>query len=190
MINPLPEYYEDTDKIVYDVDIIDYIPKGQAKFFKQLKEKIGMLVISFNTLESEIEDRLLESLNERAEDPRMWLLIRDFTFDKKVSSLKEIYIQIFQPENEKSAKNVIAKIDAVFKKIYDVKNFRNLISHCNWGNHTDLKYFVTGVKLVKKHNSILRIRKEIKLADFDTTIDTIIGLMAELEDLHSDITGL
>ena len=190
MINPLPEYLEDTEKIVYEVDVVDYVPKGQAKFYKQLKEKIGMLVISFNTLVSEIDDYLLESMNERGEDPRIWILIKDFSFEKKVNCLKDIYIQILNPEEKDSNQEILTRINATFLKIHEVKNFRNLIVHCNWSNHMNLKHFVTGVKLVKKEKSILRVRKQIKLEDFDTSIDTIISLMAELSDLHSEITGL
>ena len=161
MINPLREYLDDTDEIVYDVDFTDDLSeRDEGTFFNELSHNIGLTVIYFNTLENEVSDCLLESMNQRGEDSRVWVLIKEFSFDKKMNCLKEIYLQFLNYNENDVRQKMTNKIESLFNKINEVKFFRNLIVHCNWSNHVNLENFEIKVKYVKKYNDMLRIRKK------------------------------
>jgi len=131
MINPLREYLDDTDEIVYDIDFTDDLSeKDEETFFNELSQNIGLIVIYFNTLENEVSDCLLESMNQRGEDSRVWILIKDFSFDKKMNCLKEIYLQFLNYDENDVCQKMTNKIESLFNKINEVKIFRNLIVHC------------------------------------------------------------
>ena len=187
MINPLPEYCEEIENIediIYDVDLIDVSEKEEV-FFKELAEKIGTIIICFNALERDIDECLLELMNDRCEDPKIWILIKDFSFDKKTTCLKQIYAEMLNHIDNTT--DLSSKINILFNKITELKVFRNLIAHCNWVNHSNLNYFETKVKFVSSKNKVCRIRKELTLHDLDNSIEKMNTTRDELYELNTEI---
>ena len=185
MFNPLPDYIEDEDTVLYEIDMPDEGVEGQAQFFRKLRYRIGSIVILTNALERVVEECLLEMMNERAEDSRIWILIQDFTLDKKISRLKSIYVETVRLAQKD--RTLIEKIDRLFSRLEDIRKKRNIYIHSNWLNSLNLKYFETRVKEIKKKEGYFRVRKKIELSDLESFISQIEVATNDLEELHDKI---
>ena len=186
MINPLPDYIEEEDSILYEVDIPDEDIEGKELFFRKLRYRIGSIVILANALERVVEDCLLEMMNERAEDSRVWILIQDFNLDKKINRLKSIYVEIIRIVYDKN-NTLLKNVEDVFSKLEDVRKKRNIYIHSNWLNNLNLKYFETKVREIKTKEGYFRVRKKFTLEDLDSFIEEIESVMRDLENLHETI---
>lgn len=186
MINPLPDYIEDEDAVLYDVDIPDEGSEGQAQFFRKLRYRIGSIVILANSLERIIENCLLEMMNERAEDPRVWILIQDFNLDKKISRLRSIYVETIRIAHDKN-KQLLNSVETVFSRLEEIRKKRNIYIHSNWLNNLNLKHFETKVKEIKSKEGYFRVRKKFTLDDLDTLIEEIEAVTNDLEELHDNV---
>ena len=188
MINPLPDYIEDEDSVLYEIDIPAEEIEGQGLFFRKLRYRIGSIVILVNALERVVEECLLEMMNERAEDSRVWILIQDFNLDKKIGRLKSIYIETIRITRDKN-KKLLKNVDSVFSKLDKVRKKRNIYIHSNWLNNYNLKYFETKVKEIKSKEGYFRVRKKFSLEDLDSFIQKIESITNELEELHQTVFG-
>jgi hypothetical protein len=186
MINPLPDYIEDEDSVLYEIDIPDENFQGQGLFFRKLRYRIGSIVILTNALERVVEDCLLEMMNERAEDPRVWILIQDFNLDKKINRLKSIYVETIRIAHDKNSA-LLSNVQAVFSKLDETRRKRNIYVHSNWLNNYNLKYFETKVKEIKRKEGFFRVRKTFALEDLDSFIQEIELVTNDLEELHETI---
>lgn len=173
IINPLPDYLIDEDKILYDyIDDDDIDEKEKSIFFKKLKYRIGNITILFNSLEREIEEYILDTLNERGEDSRIWIILQDLSSYKKIIWLKKIFLDMAK-HLDKETDKIVAEINNLFTQIDDCRVKRNSYIHTNYLNNMNLKYFETKVKHIKKQNQYLRIKKHIKLTDIETLANNI-----------------
>jgi hypothetical protein len=185
MINPLPSYIEDEDIILYEIDIPEKDNEGQSRFFRKLRYRIGSIVILTNAFERIVEDCLLEMMNERAEDPRIWILIQDFTLEKKINRLKSIYIETVRLLQKD--RTLLEKINILFSKLEEIRRKRNIFIHSNWLNSLNLNYFESRVREIKKKDGYFRVRKKIELTDLESFITEIEDATNDLEDLHYEI---
>lgn len=186
MWNPIPDYLQDEDKIVYDIDLEYENVKDESIFFRKLRYRLGDVVIFFNELERTIDECIIEMMNDRGEDPRIWILIKDFSFEKKANSLELIYSEILK-YNKSTGVELQSKVKNIMKEINEIKTQRNIYIHANWLNHSNLEYFESKVKHIKNQNSLLRVRKKITIQNIEEDIYKIQFVNDQLIELHEEI---
>ncbi len=189
MWNPIPDYLQDEDKVIYDIDLEYNNVKDESIFFRKLRYRLGDIVIFFNEFERTFDECILEMMNDRGEDTRIWVLIKDFSFDKKISSLELIYYEKLK-FYDRSETDLKPKVDEIVKDIIKIKNTRNMYVHANWLNHSNLEYFESKVKHVKHKNSVLRVRKKITIENIEEDIYQIQLINERLNELHEEIFSL
>jgi hypothetical protein len=189
MWNPIPDYLQDEDKVIYDIDLEYENVKNEGIFFRKLRYRLGDIVIFFNELERTVDECILEMMNDRGEDTRIWVLIKDFSFDKKISSLELIYYEKLKLY-DRSGADLKPKVEEIVKEIIKIKNTRNMYIHANWLNHSNLEYFESKVKHIKNKNSVLRVRKKITIENIEEDISQIQLINERLIELHEAIFSL
>ena len=125
-------------------------------------------------------------MNERAEDPRVWILIQDFMLDKKITRLKSIYVETIRMVHNKDSA-LLKNVDAVFSRLEEARKKRNIYIHSNWLNNLNLKYFETKVKEIKSKEGYFRVRKSITLEHLDSFIEEVETVTNDLGELHDAI---
>ena len=186
MWNPIPDYLQDEDKVIYDIDLEYENTKDESIFFRKLRYRLGDIIIFFNELERTIDECIIEMMTDRGEDPRIWVLMKDFSFEKKTSSLELIYYEMLK-YNKTSGDELRRKVESIIKEINTIRNERNIYIHANWLNHSNLEYFESKVKHIKHKNSMLRIRKRISIENIEEVIYKTQTVNENLLELHDEI---
>lgn len=125
-------------------------------------------------------------MNHRGEDSRIWILIQDFSFYKKIESPKAIYLENLRLFN-KSDEKINERINTIFKTLDQLRIRRKLYIHSNWINTIYHEYCKSRVKFIKKGNGYFRIKSKISLLDIENDIKRIENISGNLVELHEDI---
>jgi hypothetical protein len=186
IINHLTEYIEDTKEEIeyFDFEYDDIPEKERSLFFRKLQYRLGVLIVVFNYLERLIEECILDFVNSRGEDTRIWILIKDFNLDKKIKALKELYLEGIRITGKKENKD---KVNELFNEIDSIRIKRNTFIHSNWLNTINLKYFEVKIKKVDEIKGYMRTRKHLKIEDIESLISNIEGVIDKLEQMNSDM---
>jgi hypothetical protein len=184
-LNPLPDYIEDEKLVLYELDF-ESERTHTISHFRKIKFRIGTIVILFNALEKLIESCIMEIMNGRGEDARVWILIKDFTFFKKEESLNDLYCENIRALKENDAV-LLEKVKLLFTDIKKVRGERNIYVHCNWINSHNLEHFETKVKTIKEESGYFRVRKRITIKNLDDCIKDIENVMIKLEVVHEEV---
>jgi hypothetical protein len=188
IINHLIEYIEDTKEITsYDFEYDDIPEKERSIFFRKLQYRLGALIVVFNYLERLIEECILDFINNRGEDTRIWILIKDYNLDKKIKVLKELYFEKIRITGKDESKENVYKL---FNRIETIRISRNIFIHSNWLNDINLKYFEVKVKKVDEKIGYARARRhlrideiELLISDVEEVIDELIKMNGEMEEI-------
>ena len=181
--NPLPEFYCDDNGDYISVDFdFDFESElsDDPDWLHKIKHRVGSIVIEFNALEKEIEDQILDIMNERAEDSRIWVFLENMPASRKINSLFQIYDRMFEHCDVKDATKATAK--DLNQRINTLNSKRNLYVHANWLNTVDELVEHRTRRL--KTGTYGRIRKKITLAEIDADIMAMEKMRFELSEYH------
>lgn len=183
--NPLLDYIEDEKIVPYELDF-ESERTHTISHYRKIKFRIGTIVILINALEKLIESCIMDMMNDRCEDARVWILIKDFNFYKKITSLNDLYCEDIRMLKENNAE-LQEKVKLIIKQINEVREERNIYIHCNWVNSHNFEYFETKVKNIKEEKGYFRIRKKITVKNLDDCIKKIENIIMALEEVHDEI---
>ena len=96
MNNPLPEFLEDENgftpiDLFWEEDVSE-----DPNWMRKVTYRVGQIVVEFNSLEQEIDSCILDWMNERGEDARIWAFIEQMPVSKKINALFTIYSRTFE----------------------------------------------------------------------------------------------
>lgn len=186
ILNPLHEYCEDSkEETKYDIELEDISEKARSLFYRKLHYRLGEIVVLFNYFERLIDECIINTMNERSEDERVWILIRDYNIDKKIKTLSELYINVMRTNNNYS---LLEEHKLLFKRIENIRIQRNTFIHSNWLNDNNLEYFELKVKKINELKGYMRVNKKIQLKDLEVYIETLVLLFSDLEKYDETIS--
>lgn len=182
--NPLQEYLnEDGNLVLIDIDLDEEIA-NDPQWLKKIKYRIGSIVIEFNYLERQVDEAILEIMNERAEDERVWVFLEKMTCSSKFEALSKHYDLFLN--YSKPPEDLLSKKKKTFQKMEASRMRRNLYVHANWHN-TVKGELVEGKTKRLKSGSYGRFREKVSVDHIDKDIEDIIELQYDLDELHEEI---
>ena len=114
-----------------DSDILgefETIERVQEKYAKS----IGMLIISFSSLEDTVDRDLATAINDRAYEPG-YRIIKYLEFRDKINLLKDDYSAFIKYcFTGKKRIKFIGELKTIYSKLVELSEFRNKIAHANW----------------------------------------------------------
>jgi len=182
MPNHIPDFIHDTNEILYDIIVWDE-DDIDTNTLKKIKYRLGTLIMLSNYLERQIDEMIVNEFSDDLEDTRIWLAIKDYTFDKKIKYLESIIIEKVRNIHRQE---LIGNVQFFCKKLDNVRIDRNLYIHANWLNTYNKKYVEIKIKDYK--DGVFRQRKEIKISDIDKTISDIEGLIDSFDDFQESFS--
>lgn len=188
ILNPLREYDEDSkEELKYDIEINEVSEKERSLFYRKLQYRLGEIVVLFNYFERIIDECIINVMNERAEDERIWILIKDNNVDKKIKTLSELYISRMRITNNYT---LLEKHKLLFNRIEEIRIKRNIFIHSNWLNDNNLEYFEVKVKKINEKMGYMRVNKKIEIKDLEIYIENLDLLISDLEKYDENISSL
>jgi len=141
--------------------------------------------MEFNYLEREIDDLILEIMNDRAEDERVWMFMENMSSARKIDILSKLYDNYFY--YSKLGKELKVKKSNLFEKLSKIRINRNVYIHSNWLNDSNGEFVEYKTKRLKS-GEYGRIHKKISINDLDEDLNLIRWLQDELFEFHEEIT--
>ncbi len=181
--NPLPEFVDqDGNHVQIDLELEDET-SSDPQWMKKIKYRIGAIVIEFNYLERIADDLILEIMNDRTEDPMVWVFLERMTTYSKFDALFKLY-DIFSSYVQFSDELLTQK-KLIYSELDDIRVKRNLYVHANWYNTIRGDLVENKPKKIKS-GSYGRFRKKISIADIDADIQKAIKVQDNLYDFHEE----
>ena len=178
--NPLPEFlHENGDYVSVDLDIDDDL-SSDPKWLQKIKHRVGSIVIEFNALEKEIDEAILDIMNERAEDARIWVFLENMPASRKINSLFQIYDRMFEHCDVPESTKLNAK--SLNQRINELNTKRNLYVHASWLN--TINEMVEHRTRRLRIGTYGRIRRKISISEIDADIDAMEKIRHELSEFH------
>lgn len=178
MSNIIPDYIDDTNEILYDLEVNNE-ESLDSNIMKKIKYRLGSLIMNSNYLERVIDSMIIDEFSDDYEDTRIWIAIKDYTFDKKIKYLEAILLEKMRICDKKEN---IEEVKNFFKQLDKIRIERNLYVHANWLNCYNQKYFE--IKVKECQSKVCRLRKKITIEDIDTTISAIEKIINDFEYLQ------
>ena len=150
------------------------------KWLQKIKHRVGSIVIEFSALEKEIDEQILDIMNERAEDSRIWVFLENMPASRKIHSLFQIYDRMFEHCDVEESTKTNAK--SLNHRISELNTKRNLYVHANWLN--TIGEMVEHRTRRLKIGPYGRIRQKISISEIDADIDTMTKIRHELSEFH------
>lgn len=184
IINPLPEYLDQEGKpILVDIEP-DEESAADPQWLKKVKHRVGAIIVEYNYLEREIDDGILEIMNERHEDERVWVFLENMSSSRKIDALSRLY-DICSHDSEMPVELQDRK-KALFDELDDLRQRRNVYVHANWHNTVSGELVEHRTKRMKS-GEYARFRQKISIHDLDNDLNRICKLQDTLYDLHEEI---
>lgn len=140
--------------------------------------------MEFNYLEREIDEIILEIMNDRAEDERVWIFLESLSIDKKIDALSKIYDTYFAME--KFEERFIDKKKSLFQRLNEIRINRNIYIHANWLNEYNGDLVEWKTKRLKS-GEYGRVHKKISITDLDEDLMRIKKMQLEINGFHKHI---
>jgi hypothetical protein len=181
MFNTLPEFVEKEGQFTYfDFHLDDEEISGDPNWMRKIRYRVGAVAVEFNALEAEIDYSILDWMNIRAEDDRLWVFLELMAASKKIHSLFEIYARTFH-HCDVAQVTIDAATDLKHRLIgANVK--RNFYVHANW--HNTINEHVEHRTRRIPSGVCGRVRRKITIAEIDSDIETLTQLRHELAEFH------
>lgn len=181
MFNPLPEFVEDEGRFTYvDFDLDDEEVSHDPNWMRKIRYRVGAIAVEFNALEAEIDYSILDWMNVRAEDERLWVFLESMAASKKIHALFEIYARTFHHCDV--AQTTIDAADALKRRLIDANVKRNFYVHANW--HNTINEHVEHRTRRIPAGGYGRVRRKVTISEIDNDIEAITALRHELGEFH------
>lgn len=180
MFNPLPEFLEDEGQFTYVDFDLDKEISGDPNWMRKIRHRVGAIAVEFNALEAEIDYSILDWMNIRAEDERLWVFLESMPASKKIRALFEIYARTFH-----HCEVLQATIDAAAdlnRRLSDANAKRNFYVHANW--HNTINELVEHRTRKIPSGGYGRVRRKVTIKEIDSDIETFTQLRHELAEFH------
>jgi len=178
--NLLPEFlHENGEYTRVDLDFEGEL-SSDPDWLSKVKLRVGSVVVEFNALEKDIEDSILDLMNERGEDSRIWVFLENMPASRKIHALFQIYDRIF--EHAKVSARTIGAAKDLKTRILELNSKRNLYVHANWMNTIDEMVEHRTRRL--KSGNYVRVRQRITMSEIDSDINVISNLANEVSEFY------
>ena len=180
MNNPLPEFLEDENgftpiDLFWEEDVSE-----DPNWMQKVTYRVGQIVVELNSLEQKIDSCILDWMNERGEDARIWAFIEQMPVSKKINALFTIYSRTCEWTDV--PKSLVSDARDLKRRITAINVRRNFYVHANW--YSTINEMVEH-KTRQIPNSVYgRVRRKTNLAEFDRDINEIKKLANELSEFH------
>ena len=183
MFNRLPQFVEDEGQFTYlDFDLVDEEISADPNWMRKIRYRVGAVAVEFNALEAEIDYSILDWMNVRAEDDRLWVFLESMTASKKIDSLFEIYARTFHHCDVAQA--TVDAATNLKRRLNEANVKRNFYVHANW--HNTINEHVEHRTRRIPTGGCGRVRRKVTIAEIDNDIETITQLRHELADFHHE----
>lgn len=157
------EYKEKLDQ--YDFVTGEYIEKYREKY----SSLIGSFLISFSSLENEINFAIIQTIHDRSHDMG-YIVIEKLTTNNKIDLLYKMYAPLAKWKGGNESK----KWNEIKNELVALNQFRNKIVHANWQTLNNKGFVRTKAKpnsntgFIEFTNELIKpktIRDQIKIID-------------------------
>lgn len=185
MFNPLQDYIDNEGEYKWVEFNLDDVSLKDPYWLKKIKYRIGSIVMEFNYLERSIDDYILEIMNDRCEDERVWIFLENLSSANKIDALSKLYDNYFAFADFNYEEQLKTRKIKLFQSLNEARIKRNIYIHSNWLGEFSGELVEHKTKKLKS-GEYGRIHKRITIADLDNDIKLIISLQGELYCFDED----
>ncbi|MEJ2046198.1 MAG: hypothetical protein P8X74_20300 [Reinekea sp.] len=114
------------------------------EYVSNILPNIGLIVMFFNTLESDLDSILCENFTDRTDSPGL-IVLNKLNYSSKVDLLKR-----FCDDLQISIGKSLNGYDQIITNLNECGRLRNLVVHANWDSTDEKGYTFTKIKLSKQ----------------------------------------
>lgn len=134
---------------------------------------IGMVVMSFNSLEKSLDSMICETITDRTDEPGL-IILQGMHFSNKVDLFKRLSASFHK------SLGTPPKYEGLIDKLAEMARLRNLVVHADWRNTDEEGFTYFRIKAVD--GGLMQEYVQLTPESFDKLIDQMIAANHQLSD--------